>query len=265
VPEDDEQHRDRSEPLDVVSVRRARLRTEGTARPLAIPEQEVRDLGRVVTTGAEPTIQAVLRLATATGIAVALVAGAAQARTGSVLTRVVLRPAQVGPGYRLQQRPDGHGVRGLVTLDLCGFTFPSERLRTARLQVNYVRSGSAVQLSNEVVTYRRGGAQQALREVAYAARHCPRHAVGSTVAGVPKLTYRIGWVHDRRLLPGAVALRVRASGMENGKRVEVTTLGVYQVRRNVLSGVYTYGRSFRAELPVGLHAAAESALNLKRL
>jgi hypothetical protein len=207
----------------------------------------------------------VLRLVIATGVAVALAAGAAQARSGSVLTRVVLRPSQVGPGYRLQERPDGHGVRGLVTLDLCGFTFHSERLRTARLQVNYVRRGAAVQLSNEVVTYRRGGAQQALREVAYAARHCPRGPVGSTVAGVPKLTYRIGWVHDRRLLPGAVALRLRVSGTQNGKRVVVTTLGVYQVRRNVLSGVYTYGRSFRAELPFGLHAAAQSAINLERL
>jgi hypothetical protein len=207
----------------------------------------------------------VLRLVIAVGIAVALVTGAAQARIGDVLTQVVLRPSQVGPGYRLQQRPDGHGVFGLVTLDLCGFTFPSERLRTDRLQVNYVRRGAAVQLSNEVVTYRPGGARQALREVAHAARHCPRTPVGSTVAGVPKLTYRIGWVHDRRLLPGAVALRVRASGMQNGKRLVLTTLGVYQVRGNVLSGVYTYGRSFRAELPIGLHAAAQSALNLKRL
>jgi hypothetical protein len=241
------------------------LRAERTPRPLAIPEQEVRDLGRVVTTRRRAYDPPVLRLVIATGIAVALVTGAAQARTGSVLTRVVLRPSQVGPGYRLQQRPDGHGVRGLVTLDLCGFTFPSERLRTARLQVNYVRRGAAVQLSNEVVTYSRGGAEQALREVAHAARHCPRGPVGSTVAGVPKLTYRIGWIHDRRLLPGAVALRVRASGMHNGKRVAVTTLGVYQVRRNVLSGVYTYGRSFRAELPVGLQAAAQSALNLKKL
>ena len=202
---------------------------------------------------------------TATGIAVALVTGAAQARTGSVLTRVVLRPSQVGPGYRLQQRPDGHGVHGLVTLDLCGFTFPSERLRTARLQVNYVRRGAAVQLSNEVVTYRPGGAQQALREVAHAARHCPRGPVGSTVAGVPKLTYRIAWVHDRRLLPGAVALRVRVSGVHNGKRLVENTFGVYQARRNVLSGVYTYGRSIRAQLPIGLHAAAQSALNLEKL
>jgi hypothetical protein len=265
VAEDDEQHRDRSEPLDVVSVRRARLRTEGTPRPLAIPEQEVRDLGRVVTGRRRAYDPMVLRVAIGTGVAAVLITGAAQGRTGSVLTRVVLRPAQVGPGYRLQQRPDGHGVRGFVTLDLCGFTFPSESLRTARLQVDYVRRGAAVQLSNEVVTYLPGGAQQALHEVAYAARHCPRHAVGSTVAGVPKLTYRIAWVHDRRLLPGAVALRVRASGMHNGKRVEETTLGVYQARGNVLSGVYTFGRSIRAQLPIGLHAAAQSALNLKRL
>ena len=205
------------------------------------------------------------RVAIGFGIAFVLTAGAAQARTGSILTRVLLRPSQVGPGYRLQQRPDGHGVRGLVTLDLCGFTFPSERLRTARLQVNYVRRGAAVLLSNEVVTYRPGGAQQALREVAHAARHCPHHPVGNTVAGLPKFTYRIGWIHDRRLLPGAVALRVRASGMLNGKRVVVATLGIYQVRRNVLSGVYTYGRSFSAQLPIGLHAAAQSAANLRRL
>ena len=198
------------------------------------------------------------------GILVA-VAGAAQARTGSVLTRVVLRASQVGPGYRLLQRSDGHGVRGLVTLDLCGFTFPSERLRTDRLQVNYVRVGAAVQLSNEVVTYRPGAAQQALREVAHAARHCPRHAVGSTVAGIGKVTYRIGWVSDRRLLPGAVALRIHATGVANGKRFTTTNLAVYQVRRNVLSGVYTYGHRFRAQLPFGLHAAAQSALNLEKL
>jgi hypothetical protein len=214
---------------------------------------------------AEPTIQAVLRLVTATGIVVALVAGAAQARTGSVLTRVVLRASQIGPGYRLQQRPDGHGVRGLVTLDLCGFTFPSERLRTDRLQVNYVHSGKTVQLSNEVVTYRGGGAQQALREVAHAARHCPRHPVGSTVAGVGPLTYRIGWVSDRRLLPGAVALRIHATGLFNGRHEETTNLAVYQVRRNVLSAVYTYQLSFKAQLSVGLRAAAQSAINLKKL
>jgi hypothetical protein len=165
----------------------------------------------------------------------------------------------------MQQREDGHGVRGFVTLDLCGFSFPSERLRTARLQVNYVRSGNAVRLSNEVVAYRRGGAQQALREVAHAARHCPRKAVGSTVAGIGPVTYRIGWLGDRRLLRGSVALRIHVAGVRNGRHVEMTSLVVYQARRNVLSGLYTYGRRFRAQLPVGLHAAAASAANLRRL
>jgi hypothetical protein len=55
MAEDDEQYRNCSEPLDVVSVRRADLRAEPTARPLAIPEQEVRDLGQVVTAGAKHT------------------------------------------------------------------------------------------------------------------------------------------------------------------------------------------------------------------
>jgi hypothetical protein len=210
----------------------------------------------------------VLRIGVATALAALLVTAAAHPATestSSLLTRVVLRPSQVGPGYRLQQRRDGHGVRGFVTLDMCGFSFPSEGLRTGRLQVNYVRSGPTVQLSNEVVTYRRGGAQQALREIGRAARHCPRGPVRSTVTGFGPVTYRIGWIRDRRLLPGAVALRVHIAGLANGRRVETTQLVVYQVRRNVLSGLYTFGRSFRAQRSVGLHAAAQSALNLKRL
>src|SRR5205823_5021250 len=48
VAEDDEQHRNRPETLDVVSVRRPRLRPEPTPRPLAIPEQEVHDWRGVV-------------------------------------------------------------------------------------------------------------------------------------------------------------------------------------------------------------------------
>ena len=49
---------------------------------------------------------------------------------------IVLRPAQVGPGYRLQVRPDSYGARGFVTLDLCGFDFPSQSLWTNRIQVD---------------------------------------------------------------------------------------------------------------------------------
>jgi hypothetical protein len=101
----------------------------------------------------------------------------------SILGRVLLRPAQVGPGYVLHQCPDGHGVAGLVTLDLCGFTFPSEGLRTDRIQVNYAVPGVPVAVSNEIVSYRPGGAEQALRELNHAIDRCPRGPVGSTIQG----------------------------------------------------------------------------------
>jgi hypothetical protein len=62
------------------------------------------------------------------GVTLACVAGASFAarsnssRTSDQLSRVALRPAQVGPGYRLQERPDSHCVQACVTLDLCVYT-----------------------------------------------------------------------------------------------------------------------------------------------
>src|SRR2546428_10121314 len=112
------------------------------------------------------------------------------------LNDVVLRPAQVGAGYRLQQIPGGHQVRGQVTMDLCGYRFRSESLRTGRVQVAYVGASSLPELSNEVVSYSPGGAAQALREVNAAVAACPHHAVASTVRGVPPLTYEITRLQD---------------------------------------------------------------------
>ncbi len=90
-----------------------------------------------------------LMLGSLAAAAVVLQTAPAWARTDAQpkLTALVLKGNQVGPGYRLLQRPDGYGVAGFVTLDMCGFTFRSEQLRTARLQVNYVRTGSPVKLS----------------------------------------------------------------------------------------------------------------------
>src|SRR3954462_12911788 len=88
--------------------------------------------------------------------------------------KLILQPAQIGSGYVMLNRKDGSGVKGTVTLDLCGRTgYPSEQLRTARLQVNYLKNGSVIGLSNEVVQYRAGGAAQAMREVVSHALNCP--------------------------------------------------------------------------------------------
>lgn len=178
------------------------------------------------------------------------------------LDKIVLRAGQVGPGYKLVTRPDSRCVKGCVTLDLCGATFPNEALRTARLQVNYTRPGKT-ELSNKVVTYRPGGAKQALREVTRVAAHCPRGPVGTPVQGL-KVTYRLERISDPRLLPGYLAVRVHVTGTVNGVTHHVTAVGVYQIDGNTFSGVYTNGfGTITEQQRLALHAAEQSVANLK--
>ena len=184
------------------------------------------------------------------------------ARAAGALDTIILRPSQIGHGYRLKMRPDGRGVAGYVTLDLCGSSFPSEALRTERLQVNYI--GGAPQLSNEVVRYRPGGAQQALSEVRRAALNCPNRPVKSPVAGVPPLTYRVKSLRDAHLLPDSFAARVRVTGRQHGRTVRVTRTVVYEARGDLVSGIYCVGSSARAQTRVALHAAHAAASNLRR-
>jgi hypothetical protein len=198
-------------------------------------------------------------------VAFALVVATSSAAAPPSVAKLILRPAQVGPGYALKLRPDSHGVKNTVTMDMCGYTFRSELQRTARLQVNYTRSGSAVGLSNEVVIYRPGGAQMAMNEVRQAVAHCPRTPVKSAVAGVGPLTYRIEKLNPPRgLLPGAIPLILRVSRTVNGRRVAITATVVYQARGNVLSGIYGDGSPLAAQKTLVLNAAVTSAKNLER-
>src|SRR6185312_7565678 len=81
------------------------------------------------------------------------------------VTKMLLTAGQVGPGYVVLQRQDGLGVKNTGPMDLCRRTgYPSEKLRTARLQVNYLERGTTLGLSNEVVAYKAGGAAQAMAE-----------------------------------------------------------------------------------------------------
>jgi hypothetical protein len=181
------------------------------------------------------------------------------------VAKLILRPAQVGPGYALQLRPDSHGVKGTVTMDMCGYNFRSEMQRAARLQVNYTKSGSTVGLSNEVVVYRPGGAQKAMHEVQQAVAHCPHTPVKSAIAGVGPLTYRIERLSPPHgLLPDAIALILHVTGTANGHHVALSSTVVYQSRGNVLSGVYGDGRPLATQKRLVLRGAEASAGNLKR-
>jgi hypothetical protein len=195
-------------------------------------------------------------------LAVLALAGSAAAAPNP--SRGLLSAQQVGASYQLLQRNDGHGL-GTRTLDLCGTSnYPSEKLRTARVQVDYLRKKGTIGLSNEVVTYKAGGAAQAMREVIAHAVQCPHRPVLPGEQNLPPLTFTITLLKDSHLLKGYLAVRVRTEGIVNGKMFDQTSYAVYQRLGNVVSGVYSFGAKAGQEA-FCLHAAEQSALDLRHL
>ncbi len=192
-------------------------------------------------------------------LAVAATAGALDVK------KLLLLPAQVGKGYSVYERKDGFGVNGTVTLDLCGRSgYTSEKQRTARIQVNYLKTLKEPGLSNEVVTYKPGGAALAMREVLQHAQNCPTTPIKTGEPGLPPLRFTITRVEDSKLLKGYLAVRVRVRGTVNGKKVDQISYAAYQRHGNVLSGVYSFGPNTAQQREFFLHAAEESAKNLRR-
>ncbi len=102
----------------------------------------------------------------------------------SVLTRLGVQQVDVGVDYSVQVIPNGDEVAGTVTLDLCNGTYPSESLRTARLQVVEVDGALQVVLSTEAVLYRNPAATaQAFNELRGVAKRCPNRPVASPSGG----------------------------------------------------------------------------------
>jgi hypothetical protein len=197
-------------------------------------------------------------------IALALVAiVVAPSATPDVKT-LLLQPAQVGKGYVMLPAAGGSGIAGDRTMNLCGIDYPSESLRVSRVQVNYLKKKASVGVTNEVVTYKGGGAQQAMREALRHAISCPGHPIDSGVQGLPKLTFHVKQIRDPRLLKGYLAVQIDVSGTVKGRAVEQTSYAVYQQRGSVLSGVYSFGSATKGQLALCLHAAEQSARNLRR-
>ena len=161
------------------------------------------------------------------------------------LTERILRTAEVGPGY---QHGPQHQTLASPSGGLCAVHLQSESLRTARLQAVFTNPHLAREkrhvLSNEVIAYRSGGAQQAMRELSHAAATCPS-------------SYRIDHVVDSHLLPGYVALKVIPGTGE--------AIWIYQARNGILSQIVALGHKGGSDAELqkfALQAAEESARNL---
>src|SRR5262249_34875018 len=123
------------------------------------------------------------------------------------LSKIVLSPAQVGKSYKLATFPFGTSFIGEATLDLCAASYPSEGLRIGRLQVRYTPKNSGVDVSNEIVRYTSGGAQEAIGEVATVARACAKTPAVLTQGNL-KEVYTVAPLKDPRLPAGAVAVKL---------------------------------------------------------
>lgn len=189
---------------------------------------------------------------------------APQPTDGEIVRAVEVRPDELPNNYDTTNGfgSAGDRVEGQVTLDMCGASFPSEELRTARHQVGY-QSSDGRYLSSETVSYQPGGAEQAMDELRTAVASCPKGFVGSNVAGQPALKQRFTeiptqatWQED--------TLALRFTWTPKAGKSSSGAL-IYQRRGNVLSGVYVWGgpdtspglaSSFASLLSQRLEAAA---------
>jgi hypothetical protein len=158
---------------------------------------------------------------------------AADASAASKVDLALLRPAQVGAGYRIPTDGISRSLQE-ATLDLCFGTFVSEARRVERIQVGYSRL-DVEDVSNEVVRYGPGGAKLALKEARAISCRNKKQKVG---AGSVTMTVRR--IAPAGAPPGAVTLSVKIVSSLGAQRRQLVGTGVYLVRGNLLSGVYVY-------------------------
>jgi hypothetical protein len=194
-------------------------------------------------------------------LAALLAAGGAYASATVAPGKLVVKPRQVAPGYLLIPFGGGQTLQR-PTLDECNLRFPSEKLRTARDRVTFQRGQADPTIVNEVVTYKPGGAAEALRDARAARARCPK---GPVTSGGASVATTISVLHLKgALLPGFVALEIHVTGKVNGKAASLDGTALYQARGNVLSGVYAYaGDSPAQRISIMLHTAEESARILR--
>jgi hypothetical protein len=109
--------------------------------------------------------------------------------SASALTSLIVRQSDVPSSVTVQLLPGGNLTGDQPTLDLCNGSFPSEALRTARLQVVAVDNQNDVLLSTEAVLYRSAAdAAQAFTELQRVVAACPSTPVVSPIGDPTVIT-----------------------------------------------------------------------------
>jgi len=115
--------------------------------------------------------------------------------SAALLANLVVNDRDVGPTLKIAGLRGGNGLTQ-PTLDLCNGTFPSEAMRTARLQVAAIDGQGDTALSTEAVLYSSGaGTAAAFSQLQETAAKCPAGPVDSPV-GLPTVTTRFGPAPD---------------------------------------------------------------------
>lgn len=212
-------------------------------------------IGALILAGLAFAIGGGSRSTTSTGVDSATSKSATPLPAGGSLEPYLLTPADVGPGTSMTLVPGGRALSGAngVTLDFCGDTFPSEKLRVDRVQAQY--AGPAGTASNEFVRYDPGGADAAFKEITKAVSTCGTGYQDATGA-VSNIQRPSGL---RGLAPHhtVVSFEQQVSGQGTAHLFWVTC--VYQFDGDFFSGVYVYSADSAAGLQLAQSLATKAA------
>jgi len=178
-----------------------------------------------------------------------------------LLANLVVSNADVSPTLTVSGLPGGNTL-SVPTLDLCNGTFPSEAMRTARLQVAAVDRQGDTALSTEAVLYSSGaGTTAAFNDLKATAAACPDTPVDSPV-GQPTVTTRFGPAPDGAWpqVPGVerLAFAFDSTGTTGEK---TSSVAVYLRRGRALLGVY-FSHTDAPTAVVGGHTALAEIVNV---
>ncbi|MGH2718452.1 MAG: DUF2510 domain-containing protein [Actinomycetota bacterium] len=182
--------------------------------------------------------------------------------SASVLTGLVLQQSDVGATETVVTAPGGDGL-SVATLDLCNGTYPSDALRTARLQVDGVDQDNNVIISTEGVLYQSASdTAQAFSELTSNVNSCPAGPVVSPV-GEQTVQTTFGPTPDGSWpqVAGVTRQAYAFNTVDSSGDVQ-PAVAVYLGRGRAFLGVYFYTPANQPQSPVDSQTTMAAIVNI---